>query len=62
MDRFRLDNFKIMDAKRQQEYDLLQKVEELRKMKEKLTHDNVCAFFAVTGIQLMLPLLNKDTL
>ncbi|KAF5325531.1 hypothetical protein D9619_009876 [Psilocybe cf. subviscida] len=41
MDRFLLDNFEIVDAKRQQERDLLQKVEELRRMKDKLTrHDN----------------------
>lgn len=49
MDRFLLDNFGVVDAKRQQEYDLLQKIEELREMKDKLTRHDVCRFFVVAG-------------
>lgn len=49
MDRFLLDNFEIVDAKRQQERDLLQKVEELRGMKDKLTRHDVCGSLFVTG-------------
>lgn len=47
MDRFLLDNFEIVDAKRQQEHNLLRKVEELREMKEKLTRHDVSDCFAV---------------